>query len=213
MSAAVGTAVALVFTAALAWAFVGIIVGGLGVLDDVTVSQASTAFELRRADPTARARAVYTAALRVGRDHVAATVNTLVLACVGAALPLLLLFTVGGEPLGTILTSELVAIEIVRSLVGSIGLVAAVPITTALAATAAAQPTRRRHAEADAESETAANPPALATTSRADAGGAPIDRQPSEDSSAAANKAWERRLRAAYGLDGGSSRGGAPPGQ
>ena len=105
----------------------GIIIGCLGVLDDVTVSQASTAFELRRANPAARPREVYTAALRVGRDHVAATVNTLVLAYAGAALPLLLLFVVGGEPLGGILSSELVAVEIVRSLVGSIGLVAAVP--------------------------------------------------------------------------------------
>ena len=115
----------------------GIILGGLGVLDDVTISQASTAFELRRADPGAPTRAVYAAAVRVGRDHVAATVNTLVLAYAGAALPLLLLFSIGGEPLGSLLTSELVAIEIVRTLVGSIGLVAAVPLTTALAAAAA----------------------------------------------------------------------------
>jgi uncharacterized membrane protein len=112
----------------------GIILGGLGVLDDVTMSQASLVFELRRADPTATFGQLVTGALAVGRDHIAATVNTLFLAYAGASLPLLVLFTTSGDSLGTVATSEVVAVEIVRSLCGSIGLIAAVPLTTVLAA-------------------------------------------------------------------------------
>lgn len=115
----------------------GILLGGLGVLDDVTMSQASIVFELRRADPAAALPRLVRRALNVGRDHVAATVNTLFLAYAGAALPLLILFVVGDAPLGEILTSEIVAVEIVRTLVGSVGLIAAVPLTTALAAAVA----------------------------------------------------------------------------
>lgn len=115
----------------------GIVLGGLGVLDDVTMSQASIVFELRRADPAAALPRLVRRALNVGRDHVAATVNTLFLAYAGAALPLLILFFVGDAPLGEILTSEVVAVEIVRTLVGSVGLIAAVPLTTALAAAVA----------------------------------------------------------------------------
>jgi uncharacterized membrane protein len=112
----------------------GIILGGLGVLDDVTVSQASLVFELRRADPGARFAELVRSALTVGRDHVAATVNTLFLAYAGASLPLLALFVSGGEALGTVATAEVVAVEVVRTLCGSIGLIAAVPLTTLLAA-------------------------------------------------------------------------------
>lgn len=112
----------------------GMIVGTLGVLDDVTVSQASTVAALRRTNPTLSAVRVFREALAVGRDHIAATVNTLFLAYAGAALPLLILFSVGDAPLGETLTSELVAQEIVRTLVGSIGLIAAVPLVTGLAA-------------------------------------------------------------------------------
>ena len=112
----------------------GVIIGSLGVLDDVTVTQASAVWELRAADPSASQRTLFTSGLRIGRDHIASTVNTLVLAYAGASLPLLLLFTVAGRPLGDVLTSEVIAQEVVRTLVGSIGLVASVPITTALAA-------------------------------------------------------------------------------
>ena len=115
----------------------GIIIGGLGVLDDVTVSQASLVFELRRADPTAGFRELVGGALAVGRDHVAATVNTLFLAYAGASLPLLVLFVSGGEALGTVATAEAVAVEVVRTLCGSVGLIAAVPLTTLLAASLA----------------------------------------------------------------------------
>jgi len=111
----------------------GIIIGALGVLDDVTVTQVSAVWELHRADPTMGRRDLYGSALRIGRDHVASAVNTLVLAYAGASLPLLLLFSQVGRPLGDVLNGETVAVEIVRTLVGSIGLVASVPITTALA--------------------------------------------------------------------------------
>ncbi|MDP9405136.1 MAG: YibE/F family protein, partial [Actinomycetota bacterium] len=112
----------------------GIVIGGLGVLDDVTTSQASTVFALHRANPTARAGDLTRQALVVGRDHIAATVNTLFLAYAGASLPLLILFATGVDPFGTVVTSEVVAVEVVRTLVGSVGLIAAVPLTTAMAA-------------------------------------------------------------------------------
>lgn len=112
----------------------GIVVGALGVLDDVTVSQVSIVAALRRANPGLSRRFLYREATKVGRDHVASTVNTLVLAYAGASLPLLLFFVQGDQPTGRLLTSELIAVEVVRMLVGSIGLVASVPITTALAA-------------------------------------------------------------------------------
>ena len=117
----------------------GIILGGLGVLDDVTMSQASLVFELRRADPAASFGKLVAGALAVGRDHIAATVNTLFLAYAGASLPLLVLFTTGGDSLGTVATAEAAAVEIVRTLCGSIGLIAAVPLTTILAAALASQ--------------------------------------------------------------------------
>ncbi|MFF7687391.1 YibE/F family protein [Streptomyces syringium] len=112
----------------------GIIIGSLGVLDDVTVTQTSAVWELKEADPSASWRKLYGSAMRIGRDHIASVVNTLVLAYAGASLPLLLLFTIADAGVGAVATSELVAEEIVRTLVGSIGLVASVPVTTALAA-------------------------------------------------------------------------------
>jgi hypothetical protein len=117
----------------------GIIIGGLGVLDDVTMSQASLVAELHQANPTAGMAALVAGALRVGRDHIAATVNTLFLAYAGAALPLLILFVTGQDSLGTVATTELVAVEVVRALCGSVGLIAAVPLTTVLAALVATE--------------------------------------------------------------------------
>lgn len=111
----------------------GFIVGSLGVLNDVTVTQASTAFELAGMEGASR-RAVFVGAMRVGRDHIASTVYTLVLAYAGSALPLLLLFSVANRSLGDVLTSESVAIEIARSAVGGIALALSVPLTTAIAA-------------------------------------------------------------------------------
>jgi hypothetical protein len=119
----------------------GIIIGGLGVLDDVTMSQASLVTELHHANPTAGFAALVGGALRVGRDHIAATVNTLFLAYAGAALPLLILFVTGQDSLGTVATTEIVAVEVVRALCGSVGLIAAVPLTTVLAALLATEET------------------------------------------------------------------------
>ncbi|MGW3307125.1 YibE/F family protein [Streptomyces sp. NPDC001073] len=112
----------------------GVIIGSLGVLDDVTVTQTSAVWELHEANPSMGWRGLYRAGIRIGRDHIASVVNTLVLAYAGAALPLLLLFSIAQSSVGSVANSELVAEEIVRTLVGSIGLVASVPVTTALAA-------------------------------------------------------------------------------
>lgn len=112
----------------------GVIIGSLGVLDDVTVTQTSAVWELHEANPSLGRRGLYRAGIRIGRDHIASVVNTLVLAYAGAALPLLLLFSIAQSGVGTVANSELVAEEIVRTLIGSIGLVASVPVTTALAA-------------------------------------------------------------------------------
>lgn len=112
----------------------GFIIGSLGVLNDVTVTQASTAFELAALGDGVSRRAVFVGAMRVGRDHIASTVYTLVLAYAGSALPLLLLFSVANRSLGDVLTSESVAIEIARSAVGGIALALSVPLTTGIAA-------------------------------------------------------------------------------
>jgi uncharacterized membrane protein len=110
----------------------GMIIGALGVLDDVTVTQASSVWELHDANPTRTGRDLYRAGMRIGRDHIASTVNTLVLAYAGASLPLLILFSLARQDVATVLTGDLVGQEVVSALVGSIGLVASVPLTTAL---------------------------------------------------------------------------------
>jgi uncharacterized membrane protein len=110
----------------------GVVIGALGALDDVTVTQASAVWELHVANPLLGGRRLYGAALRIGRDHIASTVNTLVLAYAGASLPLLILLVDSGRRVSDVLTGEVVAVEIVRTLVGSIGLVVSVPLTTAL---------------------------------------------------------------------------------
>lgn len=115
----------------------GILIGSLGVLDDVTVTQVSAVWELKRASPASSRRELYERGVRIGRDHISSTVNTLFLAYAGAALPLMLLFSQAGESIASVATREAVAVEIVRALVGSLGLVAAVPISTILAATLA----------------------------------------------------------------------------
>jgi uncharacterized membrane protein len=107
--------------------------GALGVLDDVTVTQAATVEQLHRAEPGAGRGRVIGRAMRVGRSHIAATVNTLMLAYLGAGLPLLLLFALGGQSPLVVLNGEIVAVEVIRALVGSIGIVAAVPLTTLVA--------------------------------------------------------------------------------
>jgi uncharacterized membrane protein len=111
----------------------GMIIGALGVLDDLVTTQASAVFELRHANPSLGYSGLFQSAMRIGQDHVAATVNTLVLAYAGASLPMLLMFTLGRGDLGYLVNFEFVAEEIVRTLVGSLGLISAVPLTTVIA--------------------------------------------------------------------------------
>ncbi|MGH9266545.1 MAG: YibE/F family protein, partial [Acidimicrobiales bacterium] len=124
----------------------GIVIGALGVLNDVTITQASAVWEIYLADPSAGARRVYRSAMRIGRDHIASTVDTLVLAYAGAALPLFVVFTVADRRLGDVVTGEVVASELVQTLVGSLGLVAAVPVTTGLASLLVVRMVRREGA-------------------------------------------------------------------
>lgn len=168
----------------------GIIIGALGVLDDVTMAQASTVFELRRADPRAGFGRLFGGAMTVGRDHVAATINTLFLAYAGASLPLLILFSSSPDPLPVIASSEVVAVEIVRTLVGSIGLMASVPVTTALAAWLA-----RGRDDADAAAVPDDGPGRVRRTPRVDREDAPSPFGGDDE-----EQEWERRLRSSYGL-------------
>jgi uncharacterized membrane protein len=117
----------------------GIILAGLGILNDVTVTQASAVWELRRVRPDLGWRGLFTAGMRIGRDHIASTVYTIAFAYVGAALPLLMIVVMYNNTVAQTLTAGDIAEEIVRTLVGSIGLVLAVPITTLIGALVAAQ--------------------------------------------------------------------------
>ncbi len=112
----------------------GILLGVLGVLDDITTAQAAVVEEIHRANATLSMRELYTRGVSVGKEHITSLVNTLVLAYTGASFPLLLLFFVYPRPWWTVLNSDMVMEEIARTFVGSIILVLAVPITTALAA-------------------------------------------------------------------------------
>jgi uncharacterized membrane protein len=111
----------------------GLIIGALGVLDDLVTTQAAAVFELHHANQSLGFRRLYSSAMRIGQDHVAATVNTLVLAYAGGALPMLLLFSLAKGDYGYLVNFSFIAEEIVRTLVGSLGLIAAVPLTTVIA--------------------------------------------------------------------------------
>jgi uncharacterized membrane protein len=120
----------------------GMLIGALGVLDDLVISQASAVFELRAANETLNFRFLFKRAMNIGKDHVAATVNTLVLAYAGASLPMLLLFSISNQDPAMLINISFIAEEIVRTLVGSIGLIISIPITTAIAAYIAANYTK-----------------------------------------------------------------------
>ncbi len=112
----------------------GIILGALGVLDDITTGQAATVDELKKANPSLTFKQLYSSASSVGREHISSLINTLFLAYAGVSLPLFLLFQLSGEtPIWATLNSEFISEEIIRTLVGSITLILAVPITTLLA--------------------------------------------------------------------------------
>jgi uncharacterized membrane protein len=111
----------------------GMVLGAAGALDDVTITQASSVWQMKAIGPSTSPSELLRGGMRIGQDHIGSTVNTLLLAYLGASLPLAILLALAQQPLGTIANSEVIAVEIVRTLVGSIGLVAAVPITTWLA--------------------------------------------------------------------------------
>ncbi|MCF7845739.1 MAG: YibE/F family protein [Candidatus Peribacteraceae bacterium] len=113
----------------------GILLGALGVLDDITVAEVTTADELIRANPNLSRKEIFKRTLRIGREHIASMVNTLALAYAGVALPLILLFSVdANQPLWALINSEFAAEEIVRTLVGSLALVLAAPLASGLGA-------------------------------------------------------------------------------
>jgi len=125
----------------------GIIIGSLGVLDDICVGQASAVIELVNANRALGWRDLFRSSLNIGRDHIAAMVNTLLLAYVGASMPLMLAFMVYQEPIWRRINREPVAEEIVRTLVGSVGLILAVPITGLIASLMARWAVRQARAE------------------------------------------------------------------
>lgn len=126
----------------------GLVIGALGVLDDVTVTQTWAVWELADVDPDASVRSLFVRAMRIGRSHAASTVNTLVLAYVGATLPLMLVFSALELPFGIAVSQEIVAQEVVRGLVGGLGIIAAVPVTTGIAALVAGRLVRERRTAA-----------------------------------------------------------------
>ncbi|GEK81523.1 hypothetical protein ABA31_28740 [Agrococcus baldri] len=187
-TALLGTLIGLAITAAVAWAatsgvrimgtsseesqllfqqfgldlsdvfMCGLVLAGMGVLNDVTITQASAVWELREVAPRASRRELFRRAMRIGRDHIASTVYTIAFAYVGAALPLLLVMWLTIAPFDLQLTTGEVVEEIVRTLVGSIGLVLAIPVTTAIAALVVPGA-----ADADAPVEAAATPRLVAS--------------------------------------------------
>ena len=132
----------------------GVIISGLGALNDVTITQASSVWELRAAMPSASRWKVFSSAMRIGRDHIASTVYTLAYAYIGSALPVLLFAsTLERSLLGTVTAGEISA-EVFRTLIASIGLVLAIPLTTAIAAllaTSTERPLRRSRRQVLAE--------------------------------------------------------------
>ncbi|WP_448630041.1 YibE/F family protein [Cellulomonas soli] len=139
----------------------GVVLAGLGVLNDVTITQASAVWELRAADPAAGWQRLFTQGMRIGRDHIASTVYTIAFAYTGASLPVLLLLEVYGQPFGQTITSGPFAEEVVRTLAGSIGLVLAIPLTTLVAAlvavTASTEQARAQAGDAPAHGHTHAH--------------------------------------------------------
>lgn len=114
----------------------GMIVAGLGVLNDVTITQASAVWEFREHSPTAGFWQLFHSGMRMGRDHLASTIYTVAFAYAGAALPTLVIIHLYQQPFGQVITSSVIAEEVVRTAIGAIGLVVAIPFTTAVAAAA-----------------------------------------------------------------------------
>lgn len=131
----------------------GIMIGVLGVLDDIAVTQAAIVSELYSSAPHLSKREIYTKAIRVGKEHAGALVNTLALAYTGVSLPLLLLFSTSDSSMASIINQEIFATEIIRTTVGSIGLILTVPITTLLAVYALKNYKGKHHAHSHIHSQ------------------------------------------------------------
>jgi uncharacterized membrane protein len=130
-----------------------VVLAGLGVLNDVTITQSSSVWELRAAAPDASRRQMFTSAMRIGRDHIASTIYTIVFAYAGAALVVLMLLYVYDRPLLDLVSNESLAEEIVRTFTSAIGLILAVPVTTAIAAVIAGPVPTEEHASPAPEPE------------------------------------------------------------
>lgn len=161
----------------------GLIISGLGVLNDVTITQSSAVWELWELAPGTSARKLFAAAMRIGRDHIASTVYTIAFAYAGAALPILIIVMLYERPLGDALTSAELSEEVIRTLVGSIGLVLAIPVTTLIAVLVVKATGLKGGSAADDGGRPATAP-----------AGGPVEAGPSGGGSA----------------DGGSSDGGSP---
>lgn len=160
----------------------GLIISGLGVLNDVTITQSSAVWELYELAPSSSARKLFTSAMRIGRDHIASTVYTIAFAYAGAALPILIIVMLYDRPLVETLTSAELSEEVIRTLVGSIGLVLAIPVTTLIAvlvvkatgtAGAAAGPGTHLHHTADDVGDTGALAAAALTERAGGTAGSP----------------------------------------
>jgi uncharacterized membrane protein len=140
----------------------GLIIAGLGVLNDVTITQASAVWELRALDPRAPRRRAFTGAMRIGRDHIASTIYTIAFAYAGASIVVLLLLVIYDRPFLELLSSEDIAEEVIRTLASGMALVLAVPITTAIAAAVtsprAGSPMRRDESELGSADDLASDP-------------------------------------------------------
>jgi uncharacterized membrane protein len=173
----------------------GLIIAALGVLDDVTVSQASTVFALHETDRQLPFATLFARAMKVGRDHIASVVNTLFLAYAGASLALLVLFSTSGLATREIVNSEVLAEEIIKTVVGSLGLIAAVPVTTALAAAVAVRMPADAHVVGGHHHHGGVGPSSASAVADADD---EVDEELDDEERAA--RAWSRYL-AARGLD------------
>ena len=181
----------------------GLIISGLGVLNDVTITQSSAVWELYELAPGSSARKLFTSAMRIGRDHIASTVYTIAFAYAGAALPILIIVMLYDRPLADTLTSAELSEEVIRTLVGSIGLVLAIPVTTLIAVLVVKATGVRAGAEAAAPAVESKRPGRTPADSANGNGGHTIV-DDVEDTGALAAAALEgRSRRSAAGEDGG----------
>ena len=191
----------------------GLIISGLGVLNDVTITQSSAVWELYELAPGSSARKLFSSAMRIGRDHIASTVYTIAFAYAGAALPILIIVMLYDRPLGDTITSAELSEEVIRTLVGSVGLVLAIPVTTLIAVLVVkATGIQPGPAAAGAGGFTEVRPGGGTGTGKDDAGHSLVDDV--EDTGALAAAALEGRARRrpseSGAVDGSSDAADAP---